>query len=89
LQQRGLPFFVDSLELAERLLRYALRQVATVPQRAALERVQQAIAQLYEVAQPDGHFPVLAAWPRPASQPGEDALSVAELRSLLRLRAGP
>lgn len=89
LQQRGLPFFVDSLELAERLLRYALRQVATVPQRAALERVQQAIAQLYEVAQPDGHFPVLAGWPRPASQPGEDALSVAELRGLLRLRAGP
>lgn len=89
LQQRGLPFFIDSLELAERLLRYALRQTTAGHQHAALKAVQHAIAQLYEVAQPDGHFPVLAAWPRPASQPGEEALSVAELRRLLRFGAGP
>lgn len=89
LRQRGLPFFIDSLELAERLLRYALRQTTTAHQRKDMEEVQHAIAQLYEVAQPDGHFPVLAAWPRPASRPGADALSVMELRGLLRFAGTP
>lgn len=83
LQQRGLPYFVDSLELAERLLRHALRLPLQTGQADALRALQQAIAQLYEVAQPDGQFPVLAGLPRPAALPGDGPLTVAEFRALL------
>jgi hypothetical protein len=86
LQTRGLPYFVDSLELAERLLRQALRGPLQSGQGAQLRAVQQAIAQLYEVAQPDGQFPVLAGLPRPAAMPGQGPLSVAEMRALLGRR---
>lgn len=86
LQQRGLPYFADSLELAERLLRQALRGPLKNGQDAPLRAVQQAIAQLYEVAQPDGQFPVLAGLPRPAALPGQGALTVPEMRALLGRR---
>ncbi|MGC3986986.1 MAG: hypothetical protein QM777_20860 [Pseudorhodoferax sp.] len=86
LQQRGLPYFADSLELAERLLRQALRMPLQPGQGAQLRAVQQAIAQLYEVAQPDGQFPVLAGLPRPAALPGQGPLTVAELRAVLGRR---
>jgi hypothetical protein len=86
LQTRGLPYFVDSLELAERLLRQALRMPLQPGQGAQLRAVQQAIAQLYEVAQPDGQFPVLAGLPRPAGLPGQGPLTVTEMRALLGRR---
>ena len=83
LATRGLPYFVDGLELAERLLRQALRGPLAPGQGERLRGVQQAIAQLYEVAQPDGQFPVLAGLPRPATLPGEGPLTVEELRAVL------
>ncbi|KQP35247.1 caspase family protein [Pseudorhodoferax sp. Leaf274] len=86
LQTRGLPYFVDSLELAERLLRQALRMPLQPGQGAQLRAVQQGIAQLYEVAQPDGQFPVLAGLPRPAGLPGQGPLTVVEMRALLGRR---
>jgi hypothetical protein len=86
LQTRGLPYFVDSLELAERLLRQALRGPLQAGQGEQLRGVQQAIAQLFEVAQPDGQFPVLAGLPRPAQLPGDGPLTVAELRAVLGRR---
>lgn len=86
LHTHGLPYFVEALELAERLLRHALRLPLRSDQNNALRAVQQSIAQLYEVAQPDGHFPVLAGLPRPAALPGDGPLTVAEMRALLGRR---
>jgi hypothetical protein len=83
LHHTGLPYFTDALELADGLLRHALRWPLPAAQREPLLAVRDAIARLQDVAQPDGDFPVLAGLPRPASCPGSGPLGSAEMRALL------
>ena len=89
LGQHGMPFFADSLELAERLLRHVLRHLKDVEVRSALLVIQQRLEHLFQTAMPSGHFIALAGLPRPAwPDTGTGALSVPELLVLLGRKAG-
>lgn len=82
--QQGMPFFADTLELAERLLRHVLRHLHDGEARAALLATQQQLERLFQTAMPSGHFIVLSGLPRPAwLGTGTEALSVREMRALL------
>ncbi len=90
LGKRGLPFFADNLELAERLLRHVLRHLPEGAQRTRLRRIQQRLEQVFQTAMPSGHFIALAGLPRPAwlakgrgKYKEKGALSVPEMLSLL------
>lgn len=84
----GMPFFADSLDLAERLLRHVLRQLKDGEVRSALLDIQQRLEQLFQTAMPSGHFIALSGQPRPASFGlGSDALSVPEILMLLGRKA--
>ena len=83
LEQRGMPFFADNLELTESLLRYVLRRLPVAPRRDVLLEVQRRLERLFEVAMPSGHFIALAGLPRPTWMGDGGALSVPELLALL------
>ncbi|CAN5652753.1 hypothetical protein BH10PSE18_BH10PSE18_47910 [soil metagenome] len=80
----GMPFFADTLELAESLLRHVLRHLREGPARGALLAIQQRLERLFQTAMPSGHFIVLPGLPRPTwLDSGTGALSVPEMRVLL------
>jgi hypothetical protein len=89
LDQQGMPFFADSLELAERLLRHVLRHLPNGKDRSALLLVQQRVQQLFQTAMPSGHFIAVAGLPRPRWLGKGGALSVPELRGLLGRKTAP
>ena len=85
LRERGLPFFGESVELADSLLRYSLRQQPDGPHAPALQALAQWLRDVFEVALPGGHFTVLAGSPRPAGMgEGLGPLAVQELLDLCR-----
>jgi hypothetical protein len=86
--EQGMPFFADTLELAESLLRYVLRHLQDGEARTSLLVIQQRVEQLFQTAMPSGHFIVLPGLPRPAwLNTGTGALSVPEMRALLGRKA--
>jgi hypothetical protein len=81
---RGVPYFADSLEFTESLLRYVSRNLVDGERRAALYEFQRRLNQLFEVAMPSGHFFTLAGIPRPTwLGKGSEPLLVLEMRALL------
>jgi len=81
---QGMPFFADTLELAERLLRHVLRHLQDGEARTSLLAIQQRLERLFQTAMPSGHFIVLPGLPRPSwLDTGTGALSVPEMRVLL------
>lgn len=88
LGQRGMPFFADNLELAERLLRHVQRHMKDGEVHKSLLDVQQHLEQLFQTAMPSGHFIALPGLPRPAwLGPDGGALTVQELLVLLGRKA--
>lgn len=83
LEQRGMPFFADNLELTESLLRYVLRRLPVAARGEVLLEVQRRLERLFDVAMPSGHFIAMAGLPRPAWLGDGGALSVTELLGLL------
>ena len=92
LGEHGMPFFADSLELAERLLRNVLRRLRDDSKRQRLLDIQQTLERLFQSAMPSGHFIALPGLPRPAwlrsgdgagEAAAEGALTVPELLVLL------
>jgi len=85
LRTRGLPFFADSLDFAESLVRYALRHPLSTARRKNLEEIALWIEQVFQIAMPSGHFIVLYGLPRPKwLAAGQGALSVKEMFDILR-----
>lgn len=91
LEISGIPFFADTLELAESLMRYTLRRLPPGPRRTRLEGTQQRLAQVFQSAMPSGQFISVAGLPRPDwMSDGSGALSVDEMFAVLcRKRSSP
>jgi hypothetical protein len=89
LHQQGMPFFADSLERADRQLRYVLQNLKSGKVRSELLLVQQGLQHLFQTAMPSGHFIAVAGLPRPAWLGKGGALSVPELRELLGRKTAP
>ncbi|MEP7301643.1 MAG: caspase family protein [Caldimonas sp.] len=84
---RGVPFFADSIEMADRLVRHLLRGELLPERRRALETLAHALGRIFDIAMPAGDFVVLSGWPRPAwLDTGQGAISV---REMLRALRGP
>lgn len=84
LWSRGLPFFADSVELADALLRHLLRAPIAEARRERLAELARWLERVFELAQPAGHFMALAGQPRPEWLAGVGALTVDEMLVLLR-----
>ena len=85
--ERGVPFFADSLDLADRLLRYLLRSDLEPGRRRQSEQVAHALGRIFEIAMPAGDFVVLYGLPRPRwLDTDRGAITV---REMLRALRGP
>ena len=84
---RGAPFFADSLDLVDRLVRQALRTDMASAQRDKLEQLAHALRRIFDIAMPGGDFVVLPGLPRPPwLDSSKGAITV---REMLRLLRGP
>lgn len=85
LTERGLPFFADTLELAEGLVRHVLRETQSIARRKRLSEIGKWMERTFRVAMPSGHFIAMTGLPRP-DWLGTDksALSVSEMIDVLR-----
>ena len=82
--KRGVPFFAESLELADSMVRYLRRADLTSAQRERLNTVAQWIDRAMTVTVPSGHFLLVPGLPRPEAMPGgPGAFKVAEILDLL------
>jgi hypothetical protein len=82
--KRGVPFFAESLELADSMVRYIQRADLTNAQRERLNTVAQWIDMAMAVTVPAGHFLLVPGLPRPEGMPGgPGAFKVAEILDLL------
>jgi hypothetical protein len=82
--KRGVPFFAESLELADSMVRYLRRADLTSAQRERLNTVAQWIDRAMTVTVPSGHFLLVPGLPRPEGMPGGPcAFKVAEILDLL------
>lgn len=87
LEQRGVPFFVDVLELLDNQLRYldAARHRLSDSQVSSLANVRRLTNLTFQVACPSGQFMSLSALPRPAALgKSDEPLRAAEMLDLLR-----
>jgi hypothetical protein len=89
LEQGGLPFFVDTIELLDSQLRYldGVIDLLSDSQLRQLKEVRRMMNQVFQIARPSGQFLVLAALPRPVSLGKPDnPLRTEEMLDLLRPR---
>lgn len=85
LASRGVPYFADSLDLAESLLRHLRRAPLTDQQRQDLDAIGRWLERTLDVTAPAGHFLLVAGLPRPQTAgAGAGALTVPEILRLLR-----
>ena len=85
--ERGVPFFADSLDIADRLVRQSLRGDLEPERRRQLEQVAHAMNRIFEIAMPAGDFVVLYGLPRPPwLDTSRGAITV---REILRALRGP
>jgi len=85
LASRGVPYFADSLDLAESLVAYLRRAGLSDPQREQLLAFERWLGRALAITVPAGHFLVVPGLPRPeAAGAGTGALTVAEILALLR-----
>lgn len=90
LEHRGVPFFVDAIELLDSQLRYldGMRGSLSRTQLRSLVAVRHMVNQVFQIASPSGHFLMLAALPRPISIGSPDSpLELEEMLDLLRPQA--
>jgi len=85
--ERGAPFFADSLDVADRLVRQLLRGDLEPERRRQLEQVAHALDRIFEIAMPAGDFVVLYGLPRPPWL-GTDRGAIT-VREMLRALRGP
>lgn len=84
LLERGVPFFADALDLADRQARMLLRAADGATARQ-LRTLSAAIQRIFEVVVPAGDFIVVPGLPRPQwLGPSGKALTAAEMLALLR-----
>lgn len=88
LLKRGVPYFSDVLDLADELVRFALRLEAPAERRQRLQTLADAIRRVFQLATPGGDFIVLPGLPRPTWMPGDGALAVREMLGVLRGPSG-
>ena len=82
--KRGVPFFSESLELSDSMMRYLRRADLSSAQRERLKVVTQWIDRSMAVTVPAGHFLLVPGLPRPEGMPGgPGAFTVAEILDLL------
>jgi hypothetical protein len=82
---RGVPYFADSLDLAEDVLRHLRRRPSPEVTPARIEAVAQWLRRALAATLPAGHFLVVQGLPRPASLAnGSGPLTVAEILQVLR-----
>lgn len=84
LATRGLPFFADTVELAQSLTRRLSGTALTDSQRDALARVEALLDHAAQIGVASGNFTAFAGLPRPDFLPGQGVLSVEEIRRLVR-----
>jgi hypothetical protein len=87
LERRGVPFFVDVIDLLDSQLRYldGLSGDLSNSQLSSLATVRRMTNRVFQVACPSGHFLMLAALPRPASLGETDKpLKIEEMLKILR-----
>ncbi|MGL6111855.1 MAG: caspase family protein [Rubrivivax sp.] len=85
LLQRGVPFFADALDLADSLVREALRVPLLPARQAELQMLRAALSRVFELAMPGGDFVVLPGLPRPGwLGGGPGSLTVVEMLRVLR-----
>jgi hypothetical protein len=83
--KRGVPFFAESLELADSMVRYLRRADLTNAQRERLNTVAQWIDTAMAVTVPAGHFLLVPGLPRPEGMAGgPGAFTVPEILDLLQ-----
>jgi len=81
----GIPFFADSLDLADGLVRYLRRTMLTDEQCARVEQVSTFLELVFRIATPSGQFTMLSGLPRPPEFGNSDEpLSVEEMLRVLR-----
>jgi hypothetical protein len=85
LVRRGVPYFADSLDLAESLVAHLRRAGLSDVQREQLLAIERWLERALDVTGPAGHFLVVPGLPRPETAgAGSGALTVAEILALLR-----
>jgi hypothetical protein len=85
LLERGTPFFADSLDIADRLVRQSLRDELEPERRSQLEQVAHALSRIFDIATPAGDFVVLSGLPRPRwLDTDRGAITVREMLRALR-----
>lgn len=85
---QGVPFFADCVDLADDLVRQALRAGLPPARAAAMRRLQHGLGRLFELATPGGDFIVLSGLPRPGWMPGAPDRAL-QVREMLRALRGP
>jgi hypothetical protein len=89
LARRGVPYFGDTLDLVDSLVRHLRRTAVSDERRDRLQQVERWLRRALEVTLPTGHFLVVPGLPRPeAAGGGSGALTVPEILGLLRGRGG-
>lgn len=85
LARRGVPYFAESLDLAESLVGYLRRAALSDVQREELVAIGRWLERALDVTVPAGHFLVVPGLPRPeAAGGGTGAITVPEILRLLR-----
>jgi hypothetical protein len=85
LLERGVPFFADSLDFADRQVRELLHTGIGEPWQSKLQLLAGALERFFEVGTPAGEFVAVRGLPRPSWQsPGEGPLTVQEMIAILR-----
>jgi hypothetical protein len=81
---RGVPLLADVTDLAERQVRWLLRQPLAAQFRTELGAVGDMLDQAARISLNGGHFRIYAGLPRPSEMLGQGALSTREIWSVVR-----
>lgn len=85
LARRGVPFFAETLDFADSIVRHMRRTQLSDEHRERLEVVARWLERALDVTVPAGHFLVVPGLPRPETAgAGSGALTVPEILGLLR-----
>jgi len=85
LARRGVPFFAETLDFAESIVRHLRRTPLSDERRQRLEAVARWLGRALAVTVPAGHFIAVPGLPRPETAgAGSGALTVPEILALLR-----
>ena len=87
--ERSVPYSSDVLNLADELVRFALRLEAPASRRRWLQTLLAgAISRVFQLSMLETDFIILPSLPRPTWMPGRGGLAVREMLGVLRRPAG-